>query len=242
MKLSFVPLPLMLLSVLLPSASLVLAQPQTVDFTQLEKVALEELKETNTPGAAVAVVSGDRLVFAKGFGVANIETGAPVTPDTLFRIGSVTKMFTAAVLVTLAENGRIKLDEPISKYVEGLNFKLSQVTAHQLMSHTAGMTDESPSDYGSHDDSALAAYVRSLNEDQFFTEPGKIFSYSNPGFDVVGFLIEEVNRRAYADQMSVRLFKPLGMNSTTFRPTVAMTYPLSQGHRGSGKTKPSVIR
>ena len=79
------------------------AKQQGVDFTQLEKVALEELKETNTPGAAVAVVSGDRLVFAKGFGVANIETGAPVTPDTLFRIGSVTKMFTAAVLVTLAD-------------------------------------------------------------------------------------------------------------------------------------------
>ena len=80
------------------SASPALAKQQGVDFTQLEKVALEELKETNTPGAAVAVVSGDRQVFAKGFGVANIETGAPVMPDTLFRIGSVTKMFTAAVL------------------------------------------------------------------------------------------------------------------------------------------------
>ena len=242
MRLSRIPLCFVLLSLLLCSASLAFDKQQRVDFTQLEKVALEELKESNTPGAAVAVVSGDRLVFAKGFGVANIETGAPVTPDTLFRIGSVTKMFTAAVLVTLAENKRMKLDESISKYIEGLNFKLSQVTAHQLMSHTAGMTDESPSDYGSHDDSALAAYVRSLKEDHFFTEPGKIFSYSNPGFDVVGFLIEEVNRRPYADQMSDRLFKPLGMNSTTFRPTVAMTYPLSQGHHGSGKAKPSVIR
>jgi CubicO group peptidase (beta-lactamase class C family) len=238
----FFSLSLVLLSAPLPSASLVFAQQRSVDFAKLEKVALEELKRTNTPGAAVAVVSGDRLVFAKGFGVANVETGAPVTPDTLFRIGSVTKMFTAAVLVTLAENGRFKLDEPIGKYVKGLNLKLSQITAHQLMSHTAGMTDESPSDYGSHDDSALAAYVRSLKEDHFFTEPGRIFSYSNPGFDVTGFLIEEVNRRPYADQMTDRLFKPLGMNSTTFRPTVAMTYPLSQGHHGSGKAKPSVIR
>jgi len=145
-KLSFVPLSLALLSVPLPPASLAFAQQQRVDFTQLEKVTLEELKETNTPGAAVAAVSGDRLVFAKGFGVANIETGAPVTPDTLFRVGSVTKMFTAAVLVTLAEQGQINLDEPISKYVKGLNPKLSLVTAYQLMSHTAGMTDESPSD------------------------------------------------------------------------------------------------
>src|SRR4030095_15260774 len=99
MKLSFVPLSLVLLSVLLTSPFLAFAQHQRIDFTQLEKVALEELKETNTPGAAVAVVSGDRLVFVKGFGVANIETGAPVTPDTLFRVGSVCKQFTAAVLV-----------------------------------------------------------------------------------------------------------------------------------------------
>lgn len=242
MKLSFVPLPLMLLSVLLPSASLVLAQQQTVNFTELEKVTLEELKETNTPGAAVAVVSGDRLVFAKGFGVANIETGTPATPDTLFRIGSVTKMFTAAVLVTLAEERQIELHAPIGRYVKGLNSKLSQITAHQLMSHTAGMTDESPSDYGSHDDPALAAFVRSLKDDQFFTEPGEIFSYSNPGFDVAGFLIEEVGGKPYADQMVERFFRPLGMNRTTFRPTMAMTYPLSQGHDASEKAKPTVIR
>jgi CubicO group peptidase (beta-lactamase class C family) len=241
-NLAFVRVSLVLLSWLLPSASPVFAQQRVLDFSELEKVALEELKETNTPGAAVAMVSGDRMVFAKGFGTANIETGAPVTPDMLFRVGSVTKMFTAALLVTLAEDKQINLNEPIGKYVKGLNPKLSEVTAHQLMSHTAGMTDESPSDYGSHDDSALAGYVRSLKEDHFFTEPGRIFSYSNPGFDVAGFLIEEVGGRPYADVMSERLFKPLGMKSTTFRPTVAMTYPLSQGHSLSGKAKPGVIR
>jgi CubicO group peptidase (beta-lactamase class C family) len=193
-----------LLSVLV-SVSPVIAQQQPVDFRHLEKVALEELKETNTPGAAVAVVSKDRLVFAKGFGIANIETGTPVTPDTLFRIGSVTKMFTATVLVTLADAGQVKLHEPISTYVKGLNPTLSLVTAHQLMSHTAGMTDESPSDYGSHDDTALAAYVRSLKEDHFFTEPGRIFSYSNPGFDVAGFLIEEVSGKPYAESCSAQV-------------------------------------
>ena len=228
-----------LLSLLLP---FLFAQQQHVDLTELERVALAELQELRTPGAAVAVVSGDRLVFAKGFGVSNIETGAPVTPDTLFRIGSITKIFTAAVLVSLAEEGQIKLDEPIGVYVKGLNHKLSRVTAHQLMSHAAGMTDESPSDYGSHDDSALAPYVRSLKEDHFFTEPGEIFSYSNPGFGVAGFVIEEVGGRFYADQMSERLFSPLRMNRTTFRPTLAMTYPLSQGHDASGKAKPTVVR
>jgi len=241
MKQFFIPL-FLVLSVLPPPPSLAIAQHQSVDFTQLEKVALKELKDTNTPGAAIAIVSGDRVVFEKGLGASNIETGIPVTPDTLFRIGSVTKMFTAAVLVTLAEEGKIKLDRPIGEYVNGLSRKLSQVTAHQLLSHTSGMTDESPSDYGSHDDRALAAYVRSLTDDDFFTEPGKIFSYSNPAFDVAGLLIEEVSGRPYADVMTERLFKPLNMSSTTFRPTMAMTYPLSQGHSGSGDVKPTVIR
>src|SRR3989442_13891595 len=94
------------------------SQEQQPDFTQLEKTVLEELKETNSPGATVAIVSGDGIVYSKGFGISNVETGAPMTPDMLFRIGSTTKMFTATALVTLAEEGRIKLEEPIENYVK----------------------------------------------------------------------------------------------------------------------------
>src|SRR5512144_2867211 len=92
-------------------------QEQQPDFSQLEKVLLEELKETNTPGATVAIVSGDRVIYAKAFGISNIETGAPMTPDMLFRIGSTTKMFTATALVTLAEEGKLKLDEAIGNRI-----------------------------------------------------------------------------------------------------------------------------
>jgi CubicO group peptidase (beta-lactamase class C family) len=242
MKRSLAALSLVSFLLFLQPPSLVVAQHKAVDFTELESVVLTELSETNTPGAAVAVVSGDSVIFAKGFGVSNIESGAPVTPDILFRIGSVTKMFTATLLVTFAEERKIDIQKPIGELIKGLNSRLSAVTLHQLMSHTAGMTDESPSDYGSHDDSALAAYVKSLKEDHFFTEPGKIFSYSNPAYDLVGFSIEEFGGKPYADQMSEHLFRPLGMNSTTFRPTMAMTYAISQGHTATGNAKPSVIR
>ncbi|MGH7454920.1 MAG: serine hydrolase domain-containing protein [bacterium] len=126
--LSWVLLPVILLLLPLP----MLARQQKIDFGDLEKVALKELEETNTPGAIVAIVKGDQIVFVKGFGIANIETGAPVASDMLFRIGSITKMFTATMLVMLAEEGNIKLDKPIGKYVKGLSTKLSQVTIHQL--------------------------------------------------------------------------------------------------------------
>lgn len=216
-------------------------QEQQPDFSQLEKVVLDELKETNTPGATVAIVSGDRVIYSKGFGISNIETGARMTPEMLFRIGSTTKMFTATALVTLSEEGKFKLDEPIGKKVDGLNPKIAGLTAHQLLTHTAGIIDEAPM-YGDHDDSAMGRTIRAWKDDQLFTEPGKIISYSNPGYWLSGFVVESISKKPFADQMNESLFKPLGMNSTTFRPTVAMTYPLAQGHNAVGKSAPTVVR
>ena len=167
------------------------AQPKTINFSELETTVNEELKATNIPGAAVAVVQGDRVVFAKGLGVSDVETGTPVSPDTLFRIASTTKMLTAAALVTLAEQGKIKLDAPVGKYVQGLSPKLSQVTVHQLLSHTAGVRDgfsfNSP-----HDDSALGTFIRSWTDDYLVADPGEVFSYSNLGYALAGFVLEQV--------------------------------------------------
>jgi CubicO group peptidase (beta-lactamase class C family) len=218
-------------------------QPQSSkhDFGELEKVALAELAETNTPGAAVGIVSGDRLIFARGFGVSNVETGAPVTPDMLFRLGSTTKMFTAAGVVTLAEEGKLKLDEPIGKHAKGLSPKIAGLTAHQLLSHTAGLKDDAQM-FGRHDDVALADTVRALKDDFLFAAPGRVYSYSNPGYWLSGYLIEAVSGKPYADALDERIFKPLGMQSTTLRPTMAMTRPLAQGHDVSGRDKPRVVR
>ena len=237
-KRSFLALSLFLALVTVPASFAI--QEQQPDFSQLEKVVLEELKETNTPGATVAIVSGERVIYTKAFGMSNVETGAPMTPDMLFRIGSTTKMFTATALVTLAE-GKLKLDEAIGKHVDGLNPKIAGLTAHQLLTHTSGIIDEAPM-YGDHDDSAMGRTIRSWKDDQLFTEPGKIISYSNPGYWLAGFVVEAISGRPYADQMSEAIFKPLGMTRTTFRPTVAMTYPLAQGHNAAGKSAPTVVR
>ncbi|HST24073.1 MAG TPA: serine hydrolase domain-containing protein, partial [Blastocatellia bacterium] len=210
-------------------------------FAQIEKAALDELKQASIPGAALAIVSGDKIVFAKGFGVASVETGVPVTPDTLFRIGSVTKMFTATALVTLAEQGKIKLNEQIGNYAKGLNPLLARLTAHQLLSHTAGIVDR-VIDYGPQDETALATTIRGWGEDYILTEPGRFFSYANPGYALAGMVIEEVGGSRYADLMNELVLKPLEMSHTTFRPTMAMTYPLSQGHNAFGGAPAKVAR
>src|SRR5688572_8004874 len=216
------------------------AAAQAPDFAALDAVAQQELKDGGVPGATVAIVSGGRVIHAKGYGTANAETGAAMTPELLFRLGSTTKMFTAAALASLADRGAVDLRKPIGGYIKGLHPSLANLTGHQLLSHTSGILDEAPM-YGSHDESALMKNVLSWKDDRFFTEPGKVYSYSNPGYWLAGALIEAVSGRLYADQLHEGVFAPLGMARTTLRPTVAMTYPLAQGH-DIEDGKPVVVR
>ncbi len=227
---------------LLSTTAVVLAQPKEPVLRELETVIQAELKETNTPGAAVAVINGGRIVFAKGFGVISVETGAPVATETLFRLGSTTKMFTAAALVRSAEQGRLKLDAPIGNFAKGLAPELARLTTHQLLSNSAGVADFA-APVVAQEDAALAAMVRGWKADALFAEPGKIYSYASPGFWLAGYVLEEVSGKPYADAMEELIFKPLGMQRTTLRPLAAMTYPLALGHNLNAKNgKPEVIR
>jgi CubicO group peptidase (beta-lactamase class C family) len=209
-------------------------------FARLEATAREELQQQQTPGAAIAIVHDGRLIYSRGFGVANVETGEETRPEMLFRLGSTTKMFTAATVVLLAEQGKIRLTDPIGNYIAGLTPKLAALTAHQLLSHTSGILDEAPM-FGSHDDDALKREIASWTDTRFFAEPGQIYSYSNPGYWLAGRLAEQVGGKPFADQVASSIFAPLGMSRSTFRPTLAMTYPLSQGH-DLIDGKPQIIR
>jgi CubicO group peptidase (beta-lactamase class C family) len=233
-------LPLMLFA-LWPVPRLAACCQEKLDFADLERVALAELKETGAPGAAVAVVIGDRVVYSKALGVANVETGAPLSADMLFRLGSTTKMMTAAALNVLADRGRIKLDAPIGNYVKGLNPKIARVSAHQLLSNTSGIRDFA-APIVSNDEDALGRSVLSWKDDVFFTEPGEVYSYSSPGYWLAGYVLEQVGGKPYAEMMDELLFKPAGMNRTTLRPLVAMTYPMALAHNVEANGRASVIR
>ncbi len=225
-------LPLLLLCFAVPSLP-ALAQEQADTFSSVEKLAREELNQANIPGAALAIVRGDRLIWAKGIGISNIETKAPVTADMLLRIGSVTKMFTAAAAVSLALDGKLELKRPVAEYVPDLDAALGKTTLHQVLSHTAGLHNDGSASR-SCDEEALGRLVRGWRKEQFFTAPGEIYSYSNPGYWLAGYTAEILDKKAYADVLTERLFVPLGMRSTTFRAGVAVTYPLALGHRPSG--------
>ena len=128
----------------------------------------------------------------------------------------------------------------MGRYVNGLRPALSGVTTAQLLSHTAGLKDE-PAEFGLHDEGSLADYARSWTDEHALFPPGQVFSYSNSGMALAGLVAQEATGRPFADLMDERLFKPLGMVRATFRPTVAMTYPLAVGHR-LVDAKPVVVR
>ncbi|NUR19961.1 MAG: beta-lactamase family protein, partial [Gemmatimonadaceae bacterium] len=129
---------LTLLAALAPALPL-LAQSSSPSYARVDSAVVDELRRTSTPGAAVALVVGDSVVYAKGFGSTAADGGAAVTPATTFRIASITKVFTAATLVSLAEAGRVDLAAPIGARLGELPDSLRRITAHQLLSQTAGL-------------------------------------------------------------------------------------------------------
>jgi CubicO group peptidase (beta-lactamase class C family) len=208
---------------------------------RIDSVAMAELAATRTPGSALVIVRGDSIVYAKGYGVANAETDEAVNPSMLFRLGSTTKMMTALATLSLAARGVVDLDRPIGTYAPALGTaRLKALTLRQLLSHTSGLLDYT-SMSGPHDDAAMNAFVPTLTDTAFFTQAGDIFSYSNLGYVVTGYVISTVTGKPYADIMREEVFTPLGMTRSTMRPIEAMTYPLAQGH-GNVSGAMSILR
>src|SRR5262249_22959807 len=150
--------------------------------------------------------------------------------DTVFRLGSTTKMFTAAALVQMALDSKIDLHRPIGEYVRGLDRTIARLTADQLLSHMAGLRNDDPPS-GRADESALGREARSWKVDQLIATPGDVFSYSNDGYWLAGYVAEALAGKPYASVVEEEILRPLGMTRSTFHLDMASTYPLAQGHR-----------
>jgi len=211
------------------AATAAAARNTDLDFAAIEAEANAELQSTHTPGVAIGIVKSGRLIYAQGFGTRNIETGEPITAKTLFRLGSTTKMLTATTVASLAEGGKLEFQDAVGKHVPRLNNAIAPLTINQVLSHTSGLKDEAVMN-GRHDDHALGEEILQWDRDWLFTTPGRIFSYSNPGFWLAGRVAESVAGAPYADVMEKHVFTPLNMSWTTLRPTMAMTRELAQGH------------
>jgi CubicO group peptidase (beta-lactamase class C family) len=180
------------------------------------RIAREAVAGQNLPGLSVAVGRGGEIVWAEGFGWADLEDRVPVTPDTRFRIGTASTVLTSAAAGLLVEQGRLKLDEPIQTYVPEFPRKPWPVTLRQVMAHTAGLGsdggDESPL-YGQHCERPVDA-LPAFADDRLRFEPGTRYRYSIYDWILVSAAIERAAGQPFFTVMRTQVFEPLGMRDT----------------------------
>lgn len=177
---------------------------------------LGSLIKPDGPGAAVLVARDGRVLFQKAYGLAQVEGRVQADPDTKFRIGSITKQFTAAAILKLQEEGRLSVNDPLTRFLPDYP-RGGEVKVHHLLTHTSGIhsyTDK-PDFIASVTTPVKAEdQIRSFKNDPFDFDPGKKWLYSNSGYFLLGYIVEKVSGRSYGDYLRLKFFEPLGMKDT----------------------------
>jgi CubicO group peptidase (beta-lactamase class C family) len=194
---------------------------QTIDTidpalrTRIDHIATQVLEQTGVPSASVAVVKAGKLAYTHAYGKARLEPPLAATPEMRYSIGSISKQFTAAAILLLQEDGKLTLDDPLSKYVTGLA-RGNEVTIRQILSHTSGYQDYWPEDY------VMTPMLVPESAQQILDtwakkpldfEPGTQWQYSNTNYVIAGRIVEQITGLPLMDFLVRRIFRPLGMNS-----------------------------
>ena len=207
---------------------------------RLEATIKAEMQQWHVPGLTIGILDGDAVEVA-GFGIANVETGVPVTPETLFQIGSISKIFTTTLIMTLVEEGKLDLDTTVITYVPTLPLAdenaRNSITIRHLLTHMAGFYGDRFDDQGRGDD-ALAKAVAAFGDLPQQTAPGDVYTYCNAGFDLAGRAAELVTGQGFEALMRERVFGPLGMERATYFSDEAILHAVAVGHaKGDDDTK-----
>ena len=180
------------------------------------------------PGVSIGLVYDQELMWAKGYGCADLEKKTPATPSTAYRIASLTKLFTATAILQLRDAGRLQLDDPVSKHLDWfyLNDPHSDspvITIRHLLTHSSGLAREFEALYwDTMEFPDPETFVRMFQESSTILPRETKFKYSNVAFNVLGFVVEFVSGESYADYVTNHILKPLGMTSTDVTPSPDM--------------------
>lgn len=187
-----------------------------------DSLVLTYLAESHAPGASFAVIRGTDTLAYGAYGLANVEAARAPTSATIYEIGSNTKQFTSAAIMKLVEQGRVKLDDDLSKYVPEFPLHGRHVSIRQLLTHTSGIHDytsspEWPKTWGQ----VLSpdAIIKFVAADTFDFAPGTAYRYDNTGYVLLGMVIEKASGQKYAKYIDAQFFKPLGLRETSYCPS-----------------------
>jgi CubicO group peptidase (beta-lactamase class C family) len=210
---SFVALTLFLLHSF--GASIVSAQTDQIDdYIQIE------MKKRQIPGLALVVIRDGEVIKMKGYGFANLEHDVPVTPDTVFELASVTKQFTAAAVMVLVEESKIRVEDPIGRYLPNSPEHWKDITARHLLTHTAGLPNlengfQALRKGGPRLNYTTTQLFNAAKSDPMSFAPGERWQYSDVGYFLLGMIIEKVSGQRYRNFLASRFFEPSGMASTS---------------------------
>src|SRR5437868_7764795 len=207
----------------------------------LDALIPSQLQNRDIAGAVVSVVKDGQVLFVKGYGYADVEAKKPVTADqTLFRPGSISKVFSATAVMQLVEQGELDLDRDVNEY---LDFAIPKtypepVTLRRLLTHTAGFEETLKNLFVAHESDLKPLRTYLINQmPQRIFPTGKVVSYSNYGFTVAGYIVERVTGEKFERYIDNHILKPLRMTNSTFDQSlpVALTPQMSQGYLAAGK-------
>lgn len=206
-------------------------------FPEIDRIFTTYAGDAHVPGMAWGVIVDGVLVHRGAFGVQDVETKAPVTSDTVFRIASMTKSFTAAAILVLRDEGRLALDDPAEQYVpelKALRYPTTdspRITIRHLLTHGAGFPEDNP--WGDQqlaitDDQMAALMTQGI---PFSNPPGVAYEYSNYGFAILGRIVAQASGMPYRDFVRTRVLEPLGLASTTLDAAAVPPSRLAHGYR-----------
>jgi D-alanyl-D-alanine carboxypeptidase len=194
--------------------------PRTFDVKAVDEYLAAQVRAKGFTGLSVAVMRDGKVVLARGYGKASLKGGEPVTTGTLFAAGSVTKQFTCACVLLLAEEGKLSVHDKVAKYYAGLT-RADDITLYDLMTHASGYPDYYPLDFVDRRmEKAIAPddLIRKYAGGKLDFEPGTRWSYSNTGYVILGRVVEKVSGKPFGEFLEERILKPLGMADTAFEP------------------------
>ncbi len=203
----------------------------------LQTRILHEMEDKQLPAFSIALVDGDQIVWAQGFGYQDPEHKTPATAHTVYRVGSVSKLFTDIGIMQMVEAGKINLDAPISQYIPAFHPKnpfATPITLRELMSHRSGLLREPPvGNYFDPTEPTLQSTVRSMNSTELVYAPGTHLKYSNAGIAVVGYTLQELNHEPFPEYLKQAVLRPFGMSESAFAPEPELLRNLAKAYMWS---------
>lgn len=199
-------------------AALFLLAADLVWADQVDTLVKREMTQRRIPGVALTIVRNGKVIKQATYGLANLELKVNVKPETAFEIGSITKQFTAAGILILAQEGKLSVDDRLTRHLESVPDAWTNITVRHLLTHTSGIKSYTGLDgFELRRHLTQAQFIKAIGARPLEFQPGDSWKYCNTGFNLLGFIIENVSGQHYWDFMSQRIFRPLGMNSTTNR-------------------------